>query len=58
MLLKHFFFYKVAGGLTGYRTAGYIQECRVCVNPHGSRFFANSSEVKKHWDQYKQWRAI
>lgn len=29
--------YNVAGGLSGYSAAGYIQECRVCVNPHGSR---------------------
>jgi len=33
----------VAGGLTGYSAAGYIRECRVCVNPHGSRFFTNFS---------------
>lgn len=42
--------YNVAGGLSGYSAAGYIRECRVCVNPHGSRFFTNFSEVKKHWD--------
>ena len=41
----------VAGGLTGYSAAGYIRECRVCVNPHGSRFYTNFSDViKKHWD--------
>jgi len=33
--------YNVAGGLTGYSAAGYIRECQVCVNPHGSRFFSN-----------------
>jgi hydroxyacylglutathione hydrolase len=37
--------YNVAGGLTGYSAAGYIQECRVCVNPHGSRFFTYLSEA-------------
>ena len=30
--------HNVAGGMTGYSAAGYSQECRVCVNPHGSRF--------------------
>lgn len=40
----------VAGGMTGYSASGYIRECRACVNPHGSRFFANFSEVKRHWD--------
>jgi rhodanese-related sulfurtransferase len=42
--------YNVAGGMTGYSAAGYTRECRACVNPHGSRFFTNLSEVKKHWD--------
>jgi glyoxylase-like metal-dependent hydrolase (beta-lactamase superfamily II)/rhodanese-related sulfurtransferase len=42
--------YNVAGGMTGYSAAGYTRECRVCVNPHASRFFTNFSEVKKHWD--------
>jgi len=42
--------YNVAGGMTGYSAAGYTRECRACVNPHGSRFFASVSEVKKHWD--------
>ena len=36
--------------MTGYSAAGYTRECRACVNPHGSRFFANFREVKKHWD--------
>ena len=39
--------YNVAGGMSGYSAAGYIRECRACVNPHGSRFFTNFSEVKK-----------
>jgi rhodanese-related sulfurtransferase len=42
--------YNVAGGMTGYSAAGYTRECRACVNPHGSRFFTNFREVKKHWD--------
>ncbi|MBN1932473.1 MAG: MBL fold metallo-hydrolase [Desulfobacterales bacterium] len=42
--------YNVAGGMTGYSAAGYTRECRACVNPHGSRFFTNFSEVKKHWN--------
>jgi hydroxyacylglutathione hydrolase len=42
--------YNVAGGMTGYSAAGYTRECRACVNPHGSRFFTNFNEVKKHWD--------
>jgi predicted sulfurtransferase len=42
--------YNVAGGLSGYSAAGYIRECHVCVNPHGSRFSPNFSDVKKHWD--------
>jgi len=33
--------YNVAGGMTGYSAAGYIRECRVCVNPHGSRSSAS-----------------
>lgn len=42
--------YNVAGGMSGYSAAGYTRECRACVNLHGSRFFTNLSEVKKHWD--------
>ena len=30
----------VAGGMTGYSKAGYARECRVCQNPHGSRYFS------------------
>lgn len=33
----------VAGGMTGYSAAGYIRECRVCANPHGSRFSVDFS---------------
>ena len=43
----------VAGGMTGYSAAGYTRECRACVNPHGSRFYTNISDVKKHWDAEK-----
>jgi len=42
--------YNIAGGMTGYSAAGYTRDCRACVNPHGSRFFTNFSEVKRHWD--------
>jgi len=40
--------YNVAGGMSGYSAAGYIRECRACVNPHGSRFFTNVSPVERH----------
>ena len=30
--------YSVAGGMTGYSSAGYAPECPVCVMPHGSVF--------------------
>lgn len=40
----------VAGGMTGYSAAGYARECKVCSNPHGSRFFTEVDQVKKHWD--------
>ena len=39
----------VAGGMSGYSSAGHIRECRACVNPHGSRFFTGFNEVPKHW---------
>jgi rhodanese-related sulfurtransferase len=42
--------YNVFGGMTGYSAAGYARECRVCENPHGSRFFTKVSQLKKHWD--------
>jgi len=42
--------YNVAGGMSGYSAAGYTRECRACVNPHGSRYFTNYREVKKHAD--------
>jgi glyoxylase-like metal-dependent hydrolase (beta-lactamase superfamily II)/rhodanese-related sulfurtransferase len=40
----------VAGGMSGYSAAGYTRECRMCLNPHGSRFVSNINDVKKHWD--------
>lgn len=42
--------YNVAGGMSGYSAAGYIRECRVCINPHGSRFFTGFSEAEKQQD--------
>jgi glyoxylase-like metal-dependent hydrolase (beta-lactamase superfamily II)/rhodanese-related sulfurtransferase len=42
-ILKRYGFkelHNVAGGMTGYSQAGYAEECTVCVNPHGSRFYA------------------
>jgi glyoxylase-like metal-dependent hydrolase (beta-lactamase superfamily II)/rhodanese-related sulfurtransferase len=32
--------YNVTGGMTGYSAAGYTKECKVCANPHGSRYFS------------------
>ena len=31
--------FNVAGGMTGYSAAGYTKSCKVCQNPHGSRFY-------------------
>jgi len=42
--------YNVAGGMSGYSAAGYTRQCKVCENPHGSRFFSEYSDQKKHWD--------
>ncbi|MGD9145277.1 MAG: rhodanese-like domain-containing protein, partial [Anaerolineae bacterium] len=42
-ILKQYGFrevHNVAGGMTGYSQAGYAEECMVCENPHGSRFYA------------------
>jgi len=41
--------YNVAGGMTGYSAAGYTKRCRVCQNPHGSRFYSRIEEVKTHF---------
>lgn len=43
--------FNVAGGMTGYSAAGYAQECKVCVSPHGSRFYSKLEEVKIHFKQ-------
>jgi len=40
--------YNVAGGMTGYSAAGYTKRCRVCENPHGSRYFTDYMETRKH----------
>jgi len=42
--------YNLAGGMTGYSAAGFSKQCKVCSNPHGSRFFSRVTEVKWHWD--------
>ncbi|MBN2863233.1 MAG: rhodanese-like domain-containing protein, partial [Bacteroidales bacterium] len=42
--------YNVAGGMTGYSAAGYTKQCKMCENPHGSRFFSEYSDQVKHWD--------
>lgn len=34
----------VSGGMSGYSAAGYTKECRVCANPHGSRYFSEIFE--------------
>jgi hydroxyacylglutathione hydrolase len=36
--------YNVAGGITGYSSAGYTKNCNVCQIPHGSRYY---SKLKK-----------
>ncbi len=37
--------FNVAGGMTGYSAAGYTRECKLCINPHGSRFFSEVHEA-------------
>jgi len=37
----------VAGGMSGYSAAGYVRECRACVNPHGSRVFTLFGDATK-----------
>ena len=41
--------YNVAGGMTGYSAAGYTQRCRICENPHGSRYFTDYLQTHQHW---------
>jgi rhodanese-related sulfurtransferase len=45
--------YNVAGGMTGYSAAGYTKRCKVCENPHGSRYFTSYLHTPKHWDVHK-----
>ncbi|MFO7813895.1 MAG: rhodanese-like domain-containing protein [Pelovirga sp.] len=49
ILLQHGFtaVYNVAGGMSGYSAAGYVGQCRACVNPHGSRFYSGLSDIAK-----------
>jgi glyoxylase-like metal-dependent hydrolase (beta-lactamase superfamily II)/rhodanese-related sulfurtransferase len=42
--------FNVAGGMSGYSAAGYTKQCKICDNPHGSRFFSEYTDQKKHWD--------
>ncbi|MBN1164229.1 MAG: MBL fold metallo-hydrolase [Candidatus Krumholzibacteriota bacterium] len=39
----------VAGGMTGYSAAGYTKSCKVCANPHGSRFYDSFVPVQRQW---------
>jgi glyoxylase-like metal-dependent hydrolase (beta-lactamase superfamily II)/rhodanese-related sulfurtransferase len=41
--------YNVAGGFTGYSAAGLVKRCRVCENPHGSRFFEDYRQASQQW---------
>lgn len=43
----------VAGGMTGYSAAGYTKRCKVCENPHGSRYFSDFIQAHQHWDKIK-----
>jgi hydroxyacylglutathione hydrolase len=45
--------YNVAGGMTGYSAAGHTKKCRICENPHGSRYFTDYLETRKHWNVSK-----
>ncbi|BCA81160.1 MBL fold metallo-hydrolase [Desulfuromonas sp. AOP6] len=53
ILAKHGFrqLFNVAGGLTGYSAAGFVKECRACVNPHGSRFYSSVIDGKQDWNE-------
>jgi rhodanese-related sulfurtransferase len=41
----------VAGGMTGYSAAGHTKSCRVCANPHGSRYYESYAPVKRKWGE-------
>lgn len=43
--------YNAAGGMTGYSAAGYSKRCKVCQNPHGSRFYSKVEETQTHFKQ-------
>jgi len=43
--------YNAAGGMTGYSAAGYSKRCKVCQNPHGSRFYSKVEETETHFKQ-------
>ncbi len=43
--------YNVAGGMTGYSTAGFTKECKLCINPHGSRFYSEIMDAANHWEE-------
>ena len=45
--------YNVAGGMTGYSAAGYTKRCRICENPHGSRYFTDYQLTRKHWNVHQ-----
>ena len=56
LLSQHDFthLYNVAGGMTGYSAAGYTKSCRVCENPHGSRYFSDYLRGVPHWDTHNK----
>lgn len=41
--------YNIAGGMTGYSAAGYVERCKVCQVPHGSRLSSSSRELSPHF---------
>lgn len=41
--------YNIAGGMTGYSKAGYTRYCRVCQNPHGSRYYSDFVPPMTAW---------
>jgi len=43
----------VAGGITGYSAAGFVKRCRVCENPHGSRYFMDYHQARELWASQK-----
>ncbi len=43
--------YNTAGGMTGYSAAGYTKKCRVCANPHGSRYYEDYVPIQSRWGE-------